>query len=93
MSRENKREIGIAIQKLEFRWPLGLPLCRPLRDGLWEVRVTLPDSTIARVIFGIVQGRMLLLHGFVKKTQKTPPSDIDLAHRRFKEVKNYEERD
>ena len=61
-------------------------MCRPLGQGLWEVRSTLPGNRIARVIFCIVQGRMVLLHGFVKKTHKIPNDDLALARSRMKEI-------
>jgi len=63
-----------------------MPVCRPLGQGLWEVRSTLPGNRIARVIFCITQGRMVLLHGFEKKTQKIPNEDLALARRRMKEI-------
>ena len=61
-------------------------MCRPLGHGLWEVRSNLSGNRIARVIFCISQGRMVLLHGFVKKTQKIPNQDLVLARRRMKEI-------
>lgn len=78
--------IGTDIKKIQFRWPLGLPLVRNLGDGLWEVRCTIPNG-IARVIFTVSRKKMILLHGFLKKTQKTPKQDLDLAKER---AKNYE---
>lgn len=63
-----------------------MPYCRSLVDGLWEVRSNLTDGKIARVIFCVVQKRMVLLHGFIKKTQKTPAQDLNLALKRMKEV-------
>ena len=63
-----------------------MPVCRPLGHGLWEVRSNLSGNRIARVIFCISQGRMVLLHGFVKKTQKIPNQDLVLARRRMKEI-------
>ncbi len=63
-----------------------MPVCRPLGQGLWEVRSTLPGNRIARVIFCIAQGRMLLLHGFVKKTKQIRDEDLALARRRMKEI-------
>jgi len=67
-------------------WPLGMPLVRNLGKGLWEVRSTLPN-VIARVLFIMHQEQIVLLHGFIKKTQKTPLQDIELALKRAKEVK------
>ena len=58
----------------------------PLGERLWEVRSSLPSRRIARVLFCLVKGELILLHGFVKKTQKTPPADLALAHKRQKEV-------
>ncbi len=83
---EDRKLIGRDIQKVEFGWPLGMPYCRSLGNGLWEVRSDLTDGKIGRVIFGIVRKRMVLLHGFVKKTQKTPEQDLKLAVKRMKEV-------
>ena len=71
---------------MEFSWPIGMPLCRPLGKGLWEVRSDITDGRIARVLFCVHKERMVLLHAFIKKTQKTPPADIDLATRRRKEL-------
>jgi phage-related protein len=78
--------VGKDIQKVEFGWPLGRPSCAPLGNGLWEVRSSLDSSRIARVIFCIDDGQMVLLHAFIKKTQKTPQAEIDLALTRKKEV-------
>jgi phage-related protein len=86
LTEEDRRIVGFDIATVEFGWPLGMPLCRSLGGGLWEVRSSLTQGKIARVIFCVAQGRMVLLHGFVKKTQKTPGSDLDTARRRQKEV-------
>jgi phage-related protein len=82
----DRHAIGKDIQKVEFGWPIGRPHCAPLGKGLWEVRSSLSTDRIARVIFCIFGDHMILLHGFIKKTQKTPAADIDLATRRMKEV-------
>ena len=58
--------------RVQFRWPVGMPLCRSLGQGLWEVRSDLPSQRIARVLFCVVGERIVALHGFIKKTQKTP---------------------
>jgi len=63
-----------------------MPLCRGLGRGLWEVRSDLTHGRIARVLFCIHDGRMVLLHSFIKKTQKTPDADLDLAIRRKREI-------
>lgn len=72
--------------RVQWRWPVGMPLCRSLRDGLWEVRSALPSDRIARVIFCAHDGVLVALHGFTKKTQKTPADDLDLARKRTKEL-------
>ena len=86
ITKDDRRIVGHDIQKVEFGWPIGMPYCRPLGRGLWEVRSDLPGGRIARVIFCIVGGEMILLHGFEKKTQKTPQRDIELALRRKQEI-------
>lgn len=69
---------------MEFAWPIGMPLVRGLGDGLWEMRSSLTGGKIARVIFTVEHSSMVLLHGFIKKTQKTPKQDLDLALKRKK---------
>ncbi len=65
---------------LEFGWPIGMPVCRPLGKGLYEVRTDVTGNRISRVLFYIDKDRrMVLLHGFIKKTQKTPDEDLRLA--------------
>jgi phage-related protein len=86
LGKDDRRIIGRDIQRVEFGWPLGMPYCRALGHGLWEVRSDLTGGRIARVIFCIVSGEMVLLHGFEKKTHKTPPQDIALALKRMKEI-------
>ena len=88
LSREDKRIVGTDIATVEFGWPVGMPTCRPLasRRGLLEVRSSLSQNRIARVLFCIQQGRMVLLHGFIKKTRQTPDEDLTLARKRKKEL-------
>jgi phage-related protein len=80
----DRRVIGEDIKDVEFSWPIGMPLVRNLRNALWEVRSTLYGGRISRVLFCVSGGHMILLHAFVKKTRKTPKSDLDLALRRMK---------
>ena len=82
----DRRSVGKEIAKVEFGWPIGLPSRRPLGKGLYEVRSDLSDGRIGRVLFGIADGEMILVHGFVKKTQKTPAADLELARKRLREV-------
>ncbi len=70
--------------KVQYCWPIGMPLVRSLGHGLWEVRSRL-DDRIARVIFHVEGKKMLLLHGFIKKTQKTPTHELDIALNRKKQ--------
>ena len=86
LSEADWRIVGKDVQKVEFGWPVGRPHCAPLGAGLWEVRSALDSNRIARVIFCMGDGHMILLHGFIKKTQKTSQADIDLAEKRKKEV-------
>jgi len=86
LSAADRRVLGHDIGLVEFGWPVGMPLCRPLGHGLWEVRSSLNGNRIARVIFCIAERRMVLLHGFVKKTQQTAKADLDLARDRQNEV-------
>ena len=82
----DRKIIGEDIKDVEFSWPIGMPLCRALSKGLWEVRSDLPNNRIARVLFCVQGGRMVLLHGFIKKTQKTPAAALELALKRKKEI-------
>lgn len=78
---DERRTIGEDIKTVQYRWPLGMPLVKSLGDGLWEVRSTLP-TRIARTLFIVHQGEIILLHGFIKKTQRTPSEDRALALKR-----------
>jgi phage-related protein len=82
---KDRNAIGLDLMRIQFRWPVGMPLCRPMGEGLWEVRTNLPSNRIARVLFCLVAERIVVLHGFVKKTQKTPVDDLALARKRMKE--------
>ena len=83
---EDRRIIGEDIKDVEFAWTIGMPLCRPMSRGLWEVRSSLTQGRIARVLFCEHNGKLVLLHAFIKKTQKTPVGDLELAFKRKKEV-------
>src|SRR5882762_238358 len=79
-SPEDRKRIGENIKTVEFGWPIGMPVCKSLGDSIYEVRTSLGQNRIARVLFYIdKKGRMVLLHGFIKKTQKTPAGDLELA--------------
>lgn len=87
LPKEDRRTIGIDLKTVQFGWPLGMPLVRKLESGLWEVRSSL-DRRVARVLFTTVGDRMVLLHGFIKKAQKMPSGDIELAHSRKAELEH-----
>jgi len=84
LSDEDRRAVGMDLMRVQFGWPIGMPLCRNLGKGLWEARTDLGNK-IARVIFCFSDGELIALHGFIKKTQKTPKADLDLAQKRRKE--------
>jgi phage-related protein len=87
MAPADRNVIGQDLMRAQFRWPVGMPLCRPLGGGLWEVRSDLTGNRIARVLFCFSEGRLLVLHGFIKKTQKTPDAELALARKRMREFK------
>ncbi len=80
LSSEDRKRIGEDIKTVEFGWPIGMPVCKPLGNGIYEVRTSLAQNRIARVLFYIdKKGWMVLLHSFIKKTRKTPEEDLGLA--------------
>lgn len=89
LTKEDRKAIGEDILTAELGWPVGMPLCRSIagRKGLWEIRSNLPDGRIARVFFCAHDDAMVLLHGFIKKSQKTPTKELDVAESRMKGLK------
>lgn len=85
LDEKDRNAIGLDLMRIQFRWPVGMPLCRSMGNGLWEIRTSLPSNRIARVMFCIVQERIVILNGFIKKTQKTPDEELALARKRKKE--------
>lgn len=85
LEAEDRQAIGLDLMRVQYRWPVGMPLCRPLKDGLWEVRTTLPSRRIARTLFCVHAEAIIVLSGFIKKTQKTPHDELALARRRMRE--------
>jgi len=83
---EDRHAIGRDLERVQHRWPVGMPLARPLGKGLWEVRTRLANSRIARVIFCFHEEELVALNGFIKKTQKTPQGELELALSRKKEL-------
>ena len=81
LPHEDRKTIGEDVKTVQFGWPLGMPVVRKIDDSLWEVRSRL-QNRIARILFTVEDEVMVLLHGFIKKSQKTPKSDLELAKRR-----------
>ena len=92
LGREDQRTVGRDMAKVQFGWPVGLPLCRPLGEGLWEVRSSLPSRREARVLFGFHDGSLIALHAFIKTTQKTRANDLALGRQRLKEMQSWPRR-
>ena len=84
LSATDRKAIGEDIKTVQFGWPLGMPLVRKMEKDLWEVRVHL-DGRIARVLFTVSNSKIILLHGFIKKSQATPQPELKLAKDRIKE--------
>ena len=87
LSPDDRKTIGENIKTVEFGWPIGMPIARPLKNGLYEVRSTLGNGSQARVLFTIYKSKMVLLHGFIKKRQATPLNDMRTAKRRMAKFK------
>jgi phage-related protein len=85
LDEAERNAIGQDLMRVQYRWPVGMPLCRAMGEGLWEVRSELPGNRIARVLFSVTQGRILILHGFIKKSRKTSGEDLALARKRQRE--------
>ena len=88
LERADRKQIGEDIRTVELAWPIGMPVCRPLGQGLYEVRTRLKDR-IARVLFAIEDGEMILLHGFIKKSRATAVADLDIARKRQKLFRSF----
>ena len=89
LNRNDRKVIGEDIKTVQFGWPMGMPLVRKLETELWEVRSRL-DRRIARVIFTVQRDLMIVLHSFIKKSRRTPISDLDTAKRRLAQFKEQE---
>ena len=89
LPRDERKAIGEDIAYVQFKWPIGKPRVDHLHGAVWEVRTSLVNR-IARTLFAVESGVMVLLHGFIKKTRATPQAEIDLAEKRFKEWKHGE---
>ena len=86
LPKAERLAIGIDLLRAQWRWPVGMPLCRPLGSGLWEIRTDLPTKRTARVLICLYREHLVALHGFIKKTRTTPDEDLELARKRKKEL-------
>ena len=86
LQQQDRKEVGLDLMRAQWRWPVGMPLCKPLGQGLWEVRTNLSSSRISRMFIGMNEGVLVALHAFIKKTQKTPDSELAIARKRLKEL-------
>jgi len=87
LARESRKTIGEDIKTLQFGWPIGMPLARKMSEKLWELRSHI-SSGIARTFFTVYGGKIVLLHGFVKKAQKTPSKELSIAKRRLTKLRS-----
>lgn len=81
-----RHAIGKDLLRAQWRWPVGMPLCRPMGNGLWEIRTDFPTKRTARVLLCLYREHLVALHGFIKKTRTTPDEDLELARKRKKEL-------
>jgi len=86
LDEAERRAIGTDLLRAQWRWPVGMPLCRPMGKGLWEVRTDLPSNRTAHVLICVYSGCLVAPHGFSKKTRATPEDDLTLARKRQKEL-------
>ena len=88
LDEPDRQAVGRDLMRAQWRWPVGMPLCRAMGQGRWEIRTNLPSGRIARVLLSLHAGSLVALHGFIKKTQKTPVEELALARKRQKELKS-----
>ena len=86
LSGQEKKTIGEDIKTVQFGWPIGMPVSRKVAKDLWEIRSSLQNK-IARVVFTVKGSEIILLHGFVKKTEKLPGKDLEIAKRRLADLR------
>ena len=79
LDKDDRHTIGLDLMRVQFGWPIGRPLVGSLKDGLWEVRSSLPSQRIARLILCFQDQMLVVLDGFIKKTQKTPADDLEIG--------------
>lgn len=87
LEKSDRLIIGTDIKTVQYGFPLGMPLVRPMGDGLYEVRSDLSSKRISRVFFSVENEQVILLHGFIKKSRKTPDNELEIARKRYKMLK------
>ena len=88
LGKVDRRRVGLDLLRVQENWPIGMPVCKSLGKGLWEVRSDLSDNRISRVLFFLGSSEICVVHGFIKKTQGTPKQDLELARKRMKEMQS-----
>ena len=86
LPQAERQAVGKDLLRAQWRWPVGMPLCRPMGTGLWEIRTDLPTKRSARVLLCVYREHLVALDGFIKKTRATPDEDLALARKRQKEL-------
>ena len=86
LDEDERQAIGRDLLRAQWRWPVGMPFCRPMGHGLWEIRTDLPTKRTARVLICLYREHLVALHGFIKKTRATPEGDLATARKRQKEL-------
>lgn len=86
LHKADRKRVGLDLFRVQQNWPIGMPVCRSLGKGLWEVRSSLDSSRIARVLFFTFNDEICVVNAFIKKSQATPTSELDIARKRMKEM-------
>jgi phage-related protein len=88
LNRPDRKRVGLDLLRVQENWPIGMPVCKLLGKGLWEVRSALSSNRISRVLFFMRDAEICVVHGFIKKTQTTPQQELELARKRMKEMQS-----
>ena len=88
LHKQDRKRIGLDLLRVQQNWPIGMPVCRSLGNGLWEVRSSLDSNRIARVMFFKLHDEICVVNAFIKKTQATPTTELNLARKRMKEMQS-----
>lgn len=86
LNKEDRKRVGLGLLRVQENWPIGMPVCKSLGKGLWEVRCTLTNNRISRIMFFMHDSEICVVHAFIKKTQTTPQLELELARKRMMEI-------